>query len=42
MIDCLIAAHAIRERIPLLHADADFAVLDRHTDLAIEQGSVRE
>jgi predicted nucleic acid-binding protein len=36
LIDCLIAAHAIRARIPLLHADADFDVLARHTDLLID------
>jgi len=30
-IDCLIAAHAIRAGIPVLHADADFEVLARHT-----------
>jgi predicted nucleic acid-binding protein len=37
LIDCLIAAHAIRVRAPLLHADADFDVLARHTGLQIEQ-----
>ncbi len=35
LIDCLIAAVAIRESVPILHADADFDVLDRHTDLRI-------
>lgn len=35
-IDCLIAAHAIRERVPILHADADFAVLARHTELLVD------
>lgn len=33
MIDCLIAAHAIRTKIPILHADADFDALARHTGL---------
>lgn len=36
LIDCLIAAHAIRAQLPLLHADADFEVLARHTGLLIE------
>ncbi|MHB1488604.1 MAG: type II toxin-antitoxin system VapC family toxin [Acidimicrobiales bacterium] len=36
LIDCLIAAHAMRAGIPLLHADADFDVLARHTPLLIE------
>ncbi len=34
LIDCLIAAVAIRVGAPLLHADADFAALARHTRLA--------
>ena len=33
LIDCLIAAVAIRNQVPLLHADADFAALERHTEL---------
>jgi predicted nucleic acid-binding protein len=33
LIDCLIAAVAIRERATLLHADRDFDVLIRHTRL---------
>lgn len=33
LIDCLIAAHAIRAGIPVLHLDVDFDVLARHTDL---------
>lgn len=37
LIDCLIAAPAIRADIPVLHADADFDVLARHTALRIEQ-----
>ena len=35
LIDCLIAAVAIREGVALLHADADFDVIARHTTLAI-------
>ena len=35
LVDCLIAAVAVRESVPILHADADFAVLDRHTALQI-------
>lgn len=37
LIDCLIAAHAIRARLPLLHADADFDVLARHTELLVDR-----
>ncbi len=33
LIDCLIAAVAIRADIPVLHADANFDVLARHTPL---------
>lgn len=36
LIDCLIAALAIRADLPLLHADVDFEVLARHTALRIE------
>ena len=35
LIDCLIAAVAIRADAPILHNDADFGVLARHTDLRI-------
>jgi predicted nucleic acid-binding protein len=35
LIDCLIAAVAIREGIELLHNDADFDVIARHTSLRI-------
>ncbi len=35
LIDCLIAAVAIRASIPILHNDADFDVLARHTELRI-------
>lgn len=37
LIDCLIAAHAIRTGFAILHADADFDVLARHTPLRVEQ-----
>jgi predicted nucleic acid-binding protein len=33
LIDCLIAAHAVRTGMAVLHADADFTVLARHTAL---------
>ena len=33
LIDCLIASVAIRAGAPVLHSDADFDVLARHTDL---------
>lgn len=33
LIDCLIAAVAIRNSMPVLHSDADFDALTRHTDL---------
>ena len=36
LIDCLIAAHAIRVAATVLHADADFEVLARHTALRVE------
>ncbi|MDQ3570504.1 MAG: PIN domain nuclease [Actinomycetota bacterium] len=35
LLDCLIAAVAIGAGVPLLHADADFEVLARHTELQI-------
>ena len=35
-IDCLIAAIAIRTDLPVLHADADFDVLARHTPLRLD------
>ena len=37
MIDCLIAAVAIREGAPVLHADHDFDVIARHTTLQLVQ-----
>ena len=39
LIDCLIAAVAIRSNTPVLHADADFAALARHTPLITHTGS---
>ena len=36
LIDCLIAATAIRTASAILHADADYDVLARHTPLQIE------
>ena len=35
LIDCLIAAVAIRADIAILHFDADFDVLARHTELRV-------
>lgn len=37
LIDCLIAAIAIRAGIPILHNDADFDTLARHTGLRVYQ-----
>lgn len=36
LVDCLIAAIAIRNGLPVLHADPDFATLERHTALVSE------
>ena len=33
LIDCLIAAVAIRAGVPVLHRDGDFDILSRHTEL---------
>ncbi len=35
LIDCLIASVTIRAGVPILHCDADFDVLARHTELQI-------
>ena len=35
LIDCLIAAVAIRAAVPILHCDADFNVLARHAELDV-------
>ena len=37
LIDCLIGAVAIRADIPVLHADADYEVLARHTALRLDR-----
>jgi len=37
LIDCLIASVAIRADSPILHADAHFEVIARHTALRIER-----
>ena len=37
LIDCLIAATAIRAGVPILHADGDFDVLARHTALQLDR-----
>jgi predicted nucleic acid-binding protein len=37
LIDCLIGAIAIRADVPLLHADADFDLLARHTSLRVDR-----
>ncbi len=39
LIDCLIAAVAIRSQAPVLHADTDFATLARHTPLDVHPAS---
>jgi len=36
LIDCLIAAVAIRADVPVLHADADFDLLALHTPLRVD------
>jgi predicted nucleic acid-binding protein len=35
LVDCLIAAVAIRHDAPILHADADFDVLTQYTELEV-------
>ncbi len=35
LIDCLIAAAAIRTDVPIVHNDADFDALARHTELRV-------
>jgi predicted nucleic acid-binding protein len=36
LIDCLIAAVAIRGNVPVLHMDADFDILAQHTTLQVD------
>ena len=38
LLDCLIAAHAIRSQIPLLHADSDFDALAGCSELQVVSG----
>ncbi len=40
LIDCLIAAVAIRADAPVLHFDSDFATLSRHTVLRVHPASL--
>jgi predicted nucleic acid-binding protein len=35
LMDCLIAAVAIRNEVPVLHRDRDFDVIARHSDLQV-------
>jgi predicted nucleic acid-binding protein len=35
LIDCLIAAVAIREQLPVLQQDSDFEIIARHTALSL-------
>jgi len=37
LVDCLIAAIAIRSDLAILHADTDFDVLARHTPLRVDR-----
>ena len=37
LTDCLIGVVALRESLPVLHADRDFEVLARHTGLQAER-----
>ena len=38
LIDCLIAAVAIRGNVPVLHRDADFDILAQHSPLQVDAG----
>jgi len=42
LVDCLIAAVAIRADAPILHVDADFGVLVRHTPLRAHPASLEQ
>lgn len=42
LIDCLIAAVAIRADAPILHFDADFVALVRHTSLRAHPASLEQ
>jgi predicted nucleic acid-binding protein len=37
LADCLIAAVAIRNDVPVLHADTDFEVIARHSSLRLDE-----
>jgi predicted nucleic acid-binding protein len=39
LVDCLISAVAIRHAVPVCHADRDFDVIARHTDLEVDPAS---
>lgn len=39
LTDCLIASAAIRAGVPVLHDDADFDVLARHTELRVYEAA---
>lgn len=39
LVDCLIAAVAIRESLSVLHADSDFDALERHTELTVHRAA---
>lgn len=39
LIDCLIAAIAVRENLSVLHNEIDFEVLARHTSLSVHEAS---
>lgn len=41
LIDCLIAAVAVRAGVEILHADTDFEVLARHTDVRAHPQSLQ-
>jgi predicted nucleic acid-binding protein len=41
LMDCLIANAAIRADAPILHSDADFDVLARHTPLQVDGPGIR-
>lgn len=40
LIDCLIASVAVRAAAEILHADADFIALERHTSLSLHTDSL--
>ena len=40
LIDCLIAAVAVKAGAEVLHADADFVALGRHTELRLHPSSI--